>query len=343
MRRTRIWQCVISLMVVLLFVSMFVNATEAQKPLKFVYVSAAPIEGDDYWLMGKVGTELAGKKHGAEVEIMECERAEEGEEKLRMAASEGASIIVVLAFEFHAFLNQIAAEFPDVQFLNVDQCPDPPPENMHCAVFREHEANFLLGVAAGSLSETKHIGAIGALDIPFLHRFTDMFAEGAHYIDPDIQVSVRWIGGDMPFNSPEKAKELAKKLADAGVDHIFSAGAMSDYGVFEAAQEDGFFAYGTEINKCPVAPGHIVENIVKRVDVAVVQSIDGMLEGTGERFKSYGLESGGIGIVALATDNPEESQCVVMEHPELVERLKAIQEKIIAGEIQIEDPMLAGK
>jgi basic membrane protein A len=341
MRRTNIWYWSISLVVAMLLVSMVVPRAEAQKPLKFVYVSARPIEGDDYWMMGKTGTELAAQKHGAEVEILECEQAEEGEEKLRMAAREGASIIVVLAFEFHAFLTQVAAEFPEVQFLNVDQCPENPPENLHCAVFREHEATFLLGAAAASLTETQHLGVIGALDIPFLHRFTDMFAEGARYINPEIQVSVRWIGGEMPFNDPERAKALAKELAEAGADHIFSAGAMSDYGVFEAAQEEGFLAYGTEINKCPVAPGYIVENIIKRVDVAVVQSVDGILAGTSERFRSYGLESGGIGIVALASDNPEESQCVVMEHPEVVERLKEIQGKIIAGEITIEDPMLA--
>ncbi len=118
MRKTKIWQCSISLLVAILLVSMFVHVTEAQKPLKFVYVSAHPIEGDDYWLMGKTGTEQAGKKHGAEVQILECEHPEEGEEKLRMAAREGASIIIVFTYEFHAFLTQVAADYPDVQFLD---------------------------------------------------------------------------------------------------------------------------------------------------------------------------------------------------------------------------------
>jgi basic membrane protein A and related proteins len=343
MRKTIIGQCVISLMAAIVLVSLFGQVTEAQKPLKFVYVSAMPIAGDDYWTMGKIGTERAAQKYGAAVEILECQRPEEGEEKLRTAAREGANIIVVLAFEFHPFLTKVAAEFPDVQFLNVDQCPENPPANMHCAVFREHEATFLLGAAAASLTKTQHLGVIGALDIPFLHRFTDVFAEGARYVNPNVQVSVKWIGGEMPFNDPKQAKVLAEELADAGADHIFSAGAMSDYGVFEAAQEKKFFAYGTEINKCPAAPGYIVENIIKRVDVAVVQSVDGILAGTSEHFKSYGLASGGIGIVALASEHPEQSQCVIMEHPDVVQRLKEIQGKIIAGEITIHDPVLAQK
>jgi len=341
MRRTSIWQCGICLMVTILLVGMFGQVPEAKKPLKFTYVSASPIEGDDYWLMGKTGTEQAGKKHGAEVRIIESVSPEEWEKNLRRAVTEGATLVVVLGFEFNAFLSQVAAETPDVQFLNVDQCPENPPKNVHCAVFREHEATFLLGAAAASLTKTHHLGVIGALDIPFLHRFTDVFAEGARYINPAITVSTRWIGGDKPFNDPERGKELAKELADAGADHIFSAGAMSDYGVFEAAQEKKFFAYGTEINKCPVAPGYIVENIIKRVDVALMESVDGIMKGTSENFRSYGLESGGIGIVTLASEHPEQSQCVILEHPDVIARLREIQQKIIAGDITIKDPMMA--
>jgi basic membrane lipoprotein Med (substrate-binding protein (PBP1-ABC) superfamily) len=46
------------------------------------------------------------------------------------AAREGASIIVVLTFEFYAFLTKVSAEFPDVQFLNVDQLYLPKELNM---------------------------------------------------------------------------------------------------------------------------------------------------------------------------------------------------------------------
>jgi len=341
MCKTMRWQWCLSLIVMILLVGLIAPTAEAQKPLKFVYVSAAPIAGDDYWTMGKIGTELAGKKHGAEVEILECQRPEEGEEKLRAAARDGATVIVVLAFEFHPFLANVASEFPDVQFLNVDQCPENPPANMYCAVFREHEAAFLLGAAAGLLTKTQQLGVIGAMDIPFLHRFTDVFAEGAKYVNPKAQVSVKWIGGDNPFNDQARAKELAKELASAGADHIFSAGAMSDYGVFEAAKEQKFFAYGTEINKCPVAPGFIVENMIKRVDVALTDSVDGILAGTSEHFKSYGLASGGIGIVSLTSEHPEQSQCVILEHPDVIERLREIQKKITSGEIAIHDPMQA--
>ena len=44
--------------------------------------------------------------------------------------------------------------------------------------FKEYQVNYLLGVAAGKLTRSNHIGALGALDIPFLHRYTDAFVEG---------------------------------------------------------------------------------------------------------------------------------------------------------------------
>ena len=54
---------------------------------------------------------------------------------------------------------------PDTQFLIVDQCIDDRPDNVHCAVFREYEASYLVGVAAGMLTESNKVGVVGALEI----------------------------------------------------------------------------------------------------------------------------------------------------------------------------------
>ena len=55
----------------------------------------------------------------------------------------------MLGFEFNDIVKEAAKAAPDVDFLIVDQCIDDRPANIHCAVFREYEASYLMGVAAG--------------------------------------------------------------------------------------------------------------------------------------------------------------------------------------------------
>ncbi|MCP4046744.1 MAG: BMP family ABC transporter substrate-binding protein [Gammaproteobacteria bacterium] len=317
------------------------QTVNAEEPLKFAFVSPNPIGGNDMLIMCKTGTEQAAAQHGAEVMILESKDTESREKNLRTAVDEDASIVIVLGWEFNDLLPQFAAEAPDVQFLIVDQCLDELPSNVRCANFKEHEGAFLTGATAALLTKSQHVGAISALDIPFFHRFTDGFAEGARYINPDITVSTRWVGGDNPWQNPERGKELALAMAAEGADQIFTAAAATNYGVFEAAKEHNVFAYGVDINQCPAAPGYIVENLIKRVDVAIMESVDAMLSDSGEQVLVYGLAGKGVGLVSLTTDTPEESQCVIMEHPDVIEQLKEIQQKIIDGEITINDPMVA--
>ena len=315
--------------------------TQSDKSLKFVYVSPGPLGVNDFLIMGQTGLEQAGDKHGAQTKVFESDNDPTSrEENVRAAINDGANLVIVLGFEFLDIIPKVAPENPNVQFLFVDQCIDNPPANVHCALFKEYEAAFLIGAIAASLTETGHVGAISAMDIPFLHRYTDGFAEGAKYINPDIEVSTLWIGSDpSAFSDPARAKEQALAMAADGADHIFAAGAASNFGIFEAAKEKKFFTYGVDVNQCPSAPGQIVENLIKRVDTAIVESVDKIMAGSKENLLIYGVADKGIGLVALATDKPEDSQCEIMKHPELIEQVKEIQQKIISGEIKIEDPM----
>ena len=169
----------------------------------FVYVSPDPIGVNAFLQMGKTGTEAAAKKFGADVQTYESSTAAARRENVEAALNEGATLIVLLGFEFNDIVNELAPTAPDVQFLIVDQCIQNQPPNVHCAVFREYEASYLVGIAAGMMTKTNKIGVVGALDIPFLHRYTDPYADGAKAVNPNVEVETRWVGGDNPFGDPE--------------------------------------------------------------------------------------------------------------------------------------------
>ena len=309
---------------------------------KFYYVTPNPIGVNAFLQLGKVGTEAAAKKYNASVKTLESENDPSSrEENVRAAINDGANVVVVIGFEFADIIPKVAAESPKVDFIIVDQCIDPIPANVRCAVFREYEAGYLLGAEAGLLTKSNKVAAISAIDIPFLHRYTDSFIAGAKDVNPNItDTAVRWIGTDpSAFSDPAKAKEQALALAGQGYDQIFAAGAASNLGIFEAAKEKNFQTYGVDVNQCPSAPGFIVDNLLKRVDNAVVQAVDASLGGQPSGVSVLGLKEGGVGIIPFADPNAAQSQCLIMQHPDIIAQVKDLQDKIISGALQLKDPM----
>ncbi len=309
---------------------------------KLYYVTPNPIGVNAFLQLGKVGIEAAGKKYNATVKTLESENDPSSrEENVRAAINDGANVVVVIGFEFADILPKVAKDAPKVNFVIIDQCIDPLPANVRCAVFREYEAGYLLGAEAGLLTKSNKVAAISAIDIPFLHRYTDSFIQGAKDVNPKVtDTAVRWIGTDpSAFSDPAKAKEQALALAGQGYDQIFAAGAASNLGIFEAAKEKNFQTYGVDVNQCPSAPGFVVDNLLKRVDNALVAAVDEIQAGKGGGVSVLGLKEGGIGIIPFADPKAADSQCLIMKNPEVIKQVQALQDKIISGELKLQDPM----
>lgn len=307
-----------------------------------VFVSAASIGVNPFLIMGKEGTEEAAAKIGATASVIESDTQRSRVENVNAAANDGADIVVVLGFEFNDIIADVAPVQPETQFLMVNSCVfEDRPANVHCAVFREYEAAFLMGVAAAMNTKSNKIGTVAALDIPFLHRFSDGFAMGARMINPEIEVETRWIGGQNPFGDPARAKELAKTLNGEGADVIFAVAGGGNFGIYEAASEDGFKAIAVDVNHCPTTPGAILESALKGVDQAIVQSVEKIVAGEESSLISYGIAEMGVGAIALDEAGLAESGCVISEQPETAAKLREVAAKIASGDITIEDPMFA--
>jgi basic membrane protein A len=307
----------------------------------FVYVSPDPLGVNPFLLMGKTGIEAAAARHGAEVKIFESEDPTTRRDNLRAAVDAGATLVAVLGFQFNDIIGEFAEKHPGVDFLIVDQCVEERPKNLHCAVFREHEAAFLLGAEAASLSQKGRVGVVAAVDIPFMHRFTDGFAQGARHVEPGIQVEVRWVGGPNPFSDPVRAKEQALALHAAGVDVLFSATSGGDFGVFEAAAEKDFRVMGVDVNHCPNVPGRMYDSALKRLDTAMAEIIGRIVAGEDALMASYGLKEGGGSLVALADGDLAATQCLIAQQAEVVALVEKLRDEIVSGKLELRDPMSA--
>lgn len=317
-----------------------VGATSDDPP-SFIYITPTAIGPNMFLELGKIGTERAAERLGGTANTYESTDLNSRRANLEAAVEEAPTIIILTTFDFIDLAEEFATEYPEQDFILIDNCPANVPDNLYCGVFREHENSYLLGVIAGSLSESGNVGSVAALDIPFIHRFSDSFALGAQSVNPDATDRQVFIGGDNPFNDPATGKEQASALIAQGTDHILAAGSGSNGGVFEAAAEAGVFAYGVDVNQCDMAPGTIVDNALKLVDVLTEQLIDQVLAGEAAPVTSFGLAEGGVGVVALQ-DDVADSGCVIADHPEVIEAVKEARDAIVAGDIVVPDPLTAG-
>ncbi|MGD8194066.1 BMP family ABC transporter substrate-binding protein [Herbiconiux sp. P18] len=306
-----------------------------------ILITPTPIGSNNFLQLAADGATEAGDMYGASVDVYESEDPTSIQQNIDAAVREKPSIIIGVSFSVLDQITQAAADYPDQQFLLIDTSAENPTPNLTAAVFKEYEATYLTGVEAGLLSQTGNVGVVASLDTPFLHRWVDPFFAGAQSVKPDVKTAVQYVGGDNPFGDQARAKAQAQILADGGADYVQAAASGGNLGVFEAASEAGFKAFGVDTNQCLDSPGNVVDNAIKRVDVALVNSVGDILDGTTGGFTSYGLAEGGVSLTGLE-DGVADSQCLIADHPDVIEKVAAVRDQIVSGEITVTDPLTAG-
>jgi len=306
-----------------------------------ILITPNPIGSNNFLQLAADGAKEAGEKYDASVDVYESEDPTSIQQNLDAAIREKPSIIIGVTFSVLDQFTEAAADNPDQQFLLIDTSAEKPTDNLTAAVFKEYEATYLTGVEAGLLTETNNVGVVASLDTPFIHRWVDPFFAGAESVDPGVKTAAQYVGGDNPFGDQARAKAQAQILADGGADYIQAASSGGNIGIFEAAAEGGFKAFGVDTNQCLDSPGNVVDNAIKRVDVALVNSVGDILDGKTGGFTAYGLAEGGVGLTGLE-DDVADSKCLIADHPEVLEQVKKVRDQIVSGEITVTDPLTAG-
>jgi basic membrane protein A and related proteins len=317
------------------------DSTAAATDASIILITPTPVGSNNFLQLAVDGANEAGEKYGASVDVYESEDPTSIQQNIDAAVREKPSVIIGVSFSVLDQITEAAADHPDQQFLLIDTSAENPTDNLTAAVFKEYEATYLTGVEAGLLSQDKNVGVVASLDTPFLHRWIDPFFAGAQSIDPTITTAVQYVGGDNPFGDQARAKAQAQILADSGVDYVQAAASGGNTGVFEAAAQTGIKAFGVDTNQCLESPGNVVDNAIKRVDVALVNSVGDILDGTTGGFTSYGLAEGGVGLTGLE-EGVADSQCLIADHPDVIEKVAAVRDQIVSGEIVVADPLTAG-
>ena len=234
-------------------------------------------------------------------------------------------------------LVQVAEEYPDQKFINLDDEMAEPPANVYIMGTKNNEMSYLAG-AAGALKAAEMgestIGFVGGMDIPGINEFLVGYIEGAQAINPDIKVATSYVGS---FTDTAKAKENALLLYNSGLSVIFAAAGQSGLGVIDAAVEQGKFVIGVDSDQAaalkdsqPDMANVIITSAIKNISDNAVKAVDRAMKdeipyGTREVF---GIAEGAVGIA----ENEFYEKLLSEEDRAKVEELK---QQVIAGEVEM--------
>jgi basic membrane protein A and related proteins len=315
------------------------SAAVSPTGLKAIYVSTEPIGVNPFLQLIAKGLQDGGTQCGVETKVVESADTTALADNLQAAVDDGYDLIVANSFDSVDAVTKLSKEHPNQKFALVDTSIEGNP-NVRGLVFNEHEGSYLLGAIFGLLASGQYegypksdrIGAVGAVDQPFIRRWYVGFAEGVKKVDPSATLDLGWATG---FNDPATSKELALAQNQKGAKYIFAFSAAGNTGIFEAAKEKNFFTSGVDTDQRTLDPDHVIESMVKRSDVGVHDAVCDLAKNqfTGGA-KAYGLAQNAVGPAFLVLSNPT----IPTRLPQAVQdQVKDLAAKIVSGEIKVTD------
>ncbi|AWB06570.1 BMP family ABC transporter substrate-binding protein (plasmid) [Azospirillum humicireducens] len=204
---------------------------------------------------------------------------EESVRSMRNFAHYGIRNILLIGFVNEGAVSTVAQEFPDVHFTLIDGRVDLP--NVRSILFREDEAAYLVGMAAGLASGSGTVGFIGAVPIPPIKRFECGFVQGVMATRPSARLLRRFLGSDAnAFRDKDAAHSMTDQLIAEGADVAFAAAGYAGTAVLERMAAAGHLGIGVDTNQNVLFPGHVLTSALKRVDVAAYLALRDAHEGT---------------------------------------------------------------
>lgn len=144
-------------------------------------------------------------------ESSECETA------LRELAEAGCNIIFATSFGFEDYVEQVAPDYPDIQFCHATgyQCATDDLDNTHNYFPQIYQARYLTGIIAGMKTKTNKLGYVAAMPFSEVESGYSAFYLGAKSVNPDVTMEVQFTNS---WNDPNLEAQLAQALIDDGCD-----------------------------------------------------------------------------------------------------------------------------
>ena len=275
----------------------------------------------------KAGCDKLAAEGRIELKTIECNN--ENHEQQTRNAADSAKIVVLVGWEFYD-VETIAPDYPDVKFIWIDNATSEPVANVLNITYAQNEGSFLAGYIAAKLSTTGVIGAVGGEDSDTINDFIVGYRQGAQYANPDVKVEVQYAN---TYDDPVVGKDCALALHDKNADVVFQIASKTGDGVFEAAQEEHFYAIGVDSDQKYIADDVIVCSMMKQVGNSIYQAVTELLDGDASKWGTTWVADLATGYIGIGYGEEGATQQV---SEEIKAEVEALAKKIASGEIQVE-------
>lgn len=214
----------------------------------------------------------------------------DAETALQVYASRGYDLVIAHGSQYGPSIQKIAPEFPKTSFAWGTTSDTFNLPNVFAYQAAAQEGGYVNGVLAAALTKSKMIGVIGPLEVGDAKLYVDGFKAGVTATNPEIQVSVNYIGS---FSDVVKASDAAATYISQGVD-IMTGTAQMVVGATNTVKDSDVLWFGTQSNQTSLAPQTAVASQVYHWEVVLKDMIARIQSGKlgGETF-AINLANGG--------------------------------------------------
>ena len=290
-------------------------AAETQEVIQVAFMYVGPVSDEGYNWSHDQGRLAVEEHFGDSVETWYIENTPFSEEMSRTVEqyiADGADMII-LCSDWGDFGQKVAEAHPEIPFLHMVE----EPHDNELAYYVAHEyPSYLIGMAAGLLTETNKIGYIGSFPSNANKVGINAFHLGARSVNPDITTHPVFINS---WFDPAAARQAAEALADSGVDVLF--GIMDEGAYLEVAEERGIWAamWNTDIRQ--FGPSAYVSTVLLDWDDFYIDQVGKVLDGT--------WDDGGNTIILPMTGGVDRGPWGDNVPTDIQEQVDAVREKML--------------
>jgi basic membrane protein A and related proteins len=292
-----------------------------------------PVGIDDTYNHGAyLGLERAVRELGIRGRVLTPAPKEGYVPSLSLLARQKYDLVIgmAVAAAAAAAIDRVATGFPETRFASIDVAHDElahRPKNVVGLVFREEQAGYLAGHLAAlvlTLSPGEEvISSVAGQPLPAVERWIAGYQAGARGANPRVTTLNTYTDD---FVDPVKGRSVALSQIAKGSRVVFQVAGACGLGALEAASERGIWGIGVDVDQSHLGR-HMLTSAVKRLDVAVFDTIEELARGTLEtgRTSRFSLRNRGVGLGAISAAVPRSFKAALEE----------VRAEIVAGKIPI--------
>jgi basic membrane protein A len=242
---------------------------------------------------------LNAEKHGVKGRVIQSKSANDYIPNLQSCAKGGAGITIGVGFLMADQMDVVASSYPKNKFAIIDVDVTGlkhKPKNVEGLLFKEQEAGYLVGYAAGLYVKAHGghaVGSIGGIKIPPVDHYIAGYQFGAKKAFPGIKVLNDY---SQDFNKQAICKEKALNQIAQGSKVEFQVAGQCGLGALDAARGKGLLGIGVDADQGYLG-SYVMTSALKKVDVAVLGAINAAKAGSlkGGQDVTFDAKVNGVG------------------------------------------------